>query len=438
MREVIGSNTAGVLGRGLRSSAQLARFVWLLGCAGAATDISSEPKGSMSGAGAGVAASSGGGASGTHAGPGGSAAGSSGAPLGGGSGTISAGNGGTISAGGSGTGVSGTSGGGSGGMAGGEPAAGTDGSAGSDGGDGGNGSTDPVSYPTLDANVIGAPMMITTGFTLAESPLWDHCGKQLLFVDVQGGTGSRGAILTMSPAGMGGVLLDGTNNTNGIAFDIDGSIIMSVMGDGGHLARRDKAGTVTNIEPAGGPNLHTPDDVTVRADGTIYFSDGDFYPIGNLLGSTSLLPVFILKPGATALENAGTVSGPNGIELAPGEKTLYVSAYGAGVVQKFAVADDGSLTKGDPLISGLDKNDSMCVDAAGNVYIGVSTGLQVVRPDGMKVKLIPIPSATTSCGFGGDDGKTLYITSWTTLYKVDAMPIPGNDWVVNKDRVPCN
>jgi sugar lactone lactonase YvrE len=438
MREVIGSNKAGALGRGLRSSAQLARFVWLLGCAGAATDVSSKPEGSTSGGGAGAAASSGAGASGTHAGPAGSAAGSSGAPLGGGSGTISAGSGGAITAGGGGTHVAGTSGDGGVGMGGSEPEAGTDGIAGSDGGDGGSGPVDPASYPTLDASAIGSPTMITTGFTLAESPLWDHCSKQLLFVDVQGGAGSRGAILTMSPDGMGGVLLDGTTNTNGIAFDIDGSIIMSVMGGGGHLARRDKAGTVTNIEPADGTNLHTPDDVTVRADGTIYFSDGDFYPIGNLLGSTSLLPVFILKPGATALENAGTVSGPNGIEFAPGEQTLYVSAYGSGVVQKFAVADDGSLTKGDPLISGLTENDSMCVDAAGNVYIGVSTGLQVVRPDGMKVKLIPIPSETTSCGFGGTDGKTLYITSWTTLYKVEGMPIPGNDWVVNKQRVPCN
>jgi sugar lactone lactonase YvrE len=115
-----------------------------------------------------------------------------------------------------------------------------------------------------------------------------------------------------------------------------------------------------------------------------------------------------------------------------------VSAYGSGYVVEFAVADDGSITKGDPLIGGLTSNDSMCVDAAGNVYIGVSTGLQVVRPDGSKVKLIPIGAKTTSCNFGGDDGKTLYITSWTTLYKIHEMPIPGQDWLVSKARQTCN
>ena len=82
----------------------------------------------------------------------------------------------------------------------------------------------------------------------------------------------------------------------------------------------------------------------------------------------------------------------------------------------------------------------MCLDAAGNFYVGVKTGLQVLRPDGTAVKLIPATntSGTTSCGFGGDDGKTLYITAWTSIWKVENMPIPGQDWLVNQTRVNCN
>lgn len=308
---------------------------------------------------------------------------------------------------------------------------------------GSGGSVAPVEYPMLQAEMIGAPTMVKNGFKLAESPLWDPCGKQLLFTDVQGGTGETGVIHTLSSSGELGVLAMNTTNANGIAYDVDGSLILSQMGGGGHLARRAKDGTITMIEPAGGPNLHTPDDVIVRSDGTIYFSDGDFYPIGNLLGFSSNLPVFMLKPGGTALVNGGMVSGPNGIELSADEKTLFVSAYGGGTIVKFTVAADGMITKDGNAVSGMTNPDSFCMDAAGNFYIGVQTGLQIARPDGMKLKLIPIPGSsgtrgTTSCNFGGEDGKTLYVTNWSAIFKIDAMPIPGQDWLVNKERVKCN
>jgi gluconolactonase len=139
------------------------------------------------------------------------------------------------------------------------------------------------------------------------------------------------------------------------------------------------------------------------------------------------------------LKNGGTVSGPNGIELSPDEMTLYVDGYSEGAVWPFAVAMDGSLTKAaSALATGLTSADSLCLDAAGNLYVGVSTGLQVLRPDGSMVKLIPVSArATTNCTFGGDDGKTLYITAWTDVFKVDNMPIPGLDWVVGMKRAKC-
>jgi sugar lactone lactonase YvrE len=95
------------------------------------------------------------------------------------------------------------------------------------------------------------------------------------------------------------------------------------------------------------------------------------------------------------------------------------------------------------VITGLSRTDSFCLDAAGNFYVGTGGGLRVFRSDASEVTLLAIPAGsptqgTTSCGFGGADGKTLYITNWSTLFRVEGMPIPGLDWQVNQARVDCS
>jgi gluconolactonase len=295
-------------------------------------------------------------------------------------------------------------------------------------------------YPILDQAMFGRPvdlgLRLTPALALAEGPLWDPCSHQLLFSDVEasliyalGADLGTGAAIEIFAAD--------TGNANGLAWDIDGSLILAQMGRSGHLGRLDRSGVISMIEPLGGPALHTPDDVTVRSDGTIYFSDGEFQPIGSL--TYGALPIYSLAPNGNVLVNGGSVRGPNGIEFSPDEKTLYVAAYFEGSVVKFAVAPDGTLTKGDAFARGLSYPDSLCLDAAGNMYVAVKTGLQVLRADGTKVTLLDATSSsgTTNCAFGGDDGKTLYITAWTKIYKLENMPIPGLDWQVNRARLGC-
>jgi gluconolactonase len=287
---------------------------------------------------------------------------------------------------------------------------------------------------------------VSDGYTLAETPLWVPCDHRLLFADVMGG-GGTGVIHALAADGTVSVFMSGTGNAAGLAFDIDGSLILAQMGGKpGHVARRDASGTLHQLDPPGAM-LHTPDDVVVRSDGTIYFSDGDYCPVGTKTGYYAKLPVYVIRPGSTELVNGGTVSGPNGLELSPDEQTLYVNGYGEGAIWPFHVAADGSLTKPDKaLVTGLTNPDGVCLDVAGNLYVAVNTGLDVLRPDGSKVKHLPIAntksscsstSGTTNCAFGGEDGKTLYVTNWTTLYAVQSMPIPGLEWLVNRERLKC-
>ena len=307
--------------------------------------------------------------------------------------------------------------------------------------DAGSMTADAVDMDAASADVPDSPLSVAglqptqiqknMRFGLAEGPLWDPCKHALLFADV-----TANVIYSLSTDDEIAVFARDTNNTNGFAFAPDGSLVLAQMAPPGHLARLDPSGQITTLD-TGPTALHTPDDVTVGSDGTIFFSDGEFPPIGSInLGS---LPVYALAPGASALEKLGTVGGPNGIELSPDEQTLYVNAYFEGSVIPFKRGPDGKLTKGKALITGLSNPDSMCLDAAGNLYVAVTSGLQVISPEGKRIGLIPVRSTqgTTNCTFGGDDGKTLYITTWTSLWKVTGMPIAGLDWQVNRERLGC-
>jgi gluconolactonase len=302
-----------------------------------------------------------------------------------------------------------------------------------------NGGLDPLSFARLEAAQLGTPKLVADTFTLAEGPVWDPCTKQLLFTDVE-----AQKIHTLSHDGAIGVYYEPSNYANGLAFDAQGRLMLAEMGggQGGRITRLDRAlnlEVLIDHDPACG-KLNTSDDLAVRSDGTIYFSD----PViahGNYLGfSLTAKPIYRLAPGSgeRMLVKEGQASLPNGVRLSPDEHTLYVVGYLEGRVRRFDVAADGSLSESAPLATGLSTPDSLCVDAAGNVYVGVSRGLSVLRPDGSAVALIPIPSSsgTTNCAFGGEDGKTLFITAWTSLWQLDAMPIPGNDWARNRD-MPC-
>lgn len=315
---------------------------------------------------------------------------------------------------------------------------------------------------------IGTPVLMSDQFYFTEGPVWDPTKGVLYFTDInatQGGT-TTGAIYQLTPPSTINVFLQPSGNVDGLGLDPSGKLLGA-----GFVSRsvwrlsdaktQDVLSPCTGVEggtcftpSAGTPTvLNTPDDVTVRADGVIYFTDPTFG--SNEQGFPELtLPLAgaqgvyrLTTDGVLHLEDS-TVEGPNGVNLSPDQKTLYVAYTLSGIVAKFDVAADGSLSNKTIFAQGLavtsdagtpTLDDSMCVDSGGNVYVATSTGLSVFDAAGTHLGTISVGGLlVTNCAFGGADQKTLFITARTlatlkgapplgggALYQIPNMPVPG-------------
>jgi len=201
----------------------------------------------------------------------------------------------------------------------------------------------------------------------------------------------------------------------------------------------------TLISMYNGKRFNSPNDITIRSDGTIYFTDPGFQaPSPNPQPNTG---VYMVKPGAsTATEIISTLSNPNGITLSLDEKALYVG-HGGGV-NVYAVNADGTIGTTATMVDGSNLNnnatDGMAIDCAGDLYIVrvnqhdldvVSFGGNAgsYNPNSAGTHLTTITGITsaqlTNAAFGGADHKTLFVTAQGTkptkgVYKL-TMPIPG-------------
>lgn len=174
--------------------------------------------------------------------------------------------------------------------------------------------------------------------------------------------------------------------------------------------------------------FNRPNDLVVNPrTGTIYFTDPWFsgsepdYPLGE-----EHQGVFrVSADGRTIVAEAMLKDKPNGIELSPDQRTLYVATRGPDVIHKFAVEEDGSLgPRADFVVIGQGRTmyaDGMAVDLEGNVY-GCTDGggIQVWSPDGKRYGTLPGTNGAKNASFGGAAGKTLFFVAGT---KLKSMPV---------------
>jgi len=308
-------------------------------------------------------------------------------------------------------------------------------------------------YPPLDFTAIGQPVLVSGAFYFTEGPVWDPKKGVLYFTDMnaQEGGSVGGAIYRLTLPDTIDVLLQPAGSADGLGLDPGGNLIAAgfVSRNAWRLSASNAMETLAPCPQGGGTcysgqEVNTPDDITSRSDGVLYFTDPTFGSGGQGF-PTQTLPlsgaqgVYRLTTDGVLHREDSTTSGPNGVNLSPDEKALYVAYTYAGEIARFDVAADGSLSHKTTFATGATIPDSMCVDAGGNVYVGTISGLAVYDPTGKHLGTIsPGGLIVTNCAFGGQDQHTLFITARTqatlsgappmgggALYQVANMPVPG-------------
>jgi gluconolactonase len=285
--------------------------------------------------------------------------------------------------------------------------------------------------PRLDALLPpGASLeRVSEGAEWAEGPVWDKSQDALLFSDVPSNAilrWKRGAGTTtfLSPSGYtGGARFAGREpGSNGLAFDREGRLTFCQHGDR-RIVRRERDGTITVLaDRYEGRRLNSPNDLTFKSNGDVYFTDPPFGLPGGFADPAKELPF----QGVYRLSNDGTltlltteVRAPNGIGFSPDEKTLYVANADPArpVWYAFEVRADGTLGPARIFHDGTawasggpGAPDSLKVDVSGNVWAAGPKGVYVFAPDGALLGGIETGVATGNCAFG-EDGSTLFVAA---------------------------
>ncbi|MEM7525289.1 MAG: SMP-30/gluconolactonase/LRE family protein [Pseudomonadota bacterium] len=281
--------------------------------------------------------------------------------------------------------------------------------------------------PVFNSYVLGnAPVkQLATGFDWVEGPVWFGDADRLLFSDIP-----NNKIMSWSPTGGAHVFRAPSNFSNGHTRDREGRLISCEHGTR-RVTRTELDGTVTVIaDRFEGKRLNSPNDVVVKSDGTIWFSDPHYGIKTNYEGfkAEQELPcnVYRVDPATGAMDAVLTdFNCPNGLAFSPDESRLYVADTGrifsddARHIRAFDVSAAGALSGGAVFhVVSPGVADGFRCDRLGNIWTSAGDGVHCLNPDGALLGKLLTPELVSNVCFGGRDKHRLFITATTSLYAV--------------------
>jgi gluconolactonase len=262
---------------------------------------------------------------------------------------------------------------------------------------------------------------VATGFGFTEGPVWDRKRAQLIWSDMKHDhmrcwSVERGVQTYRKPS----------NKANGNTYDAAGLLVSCEHGTS-RVVREEADGRLTVLASHWREReLNSPNDIVVKSDGAIYFSDPTFGRIREDVGIPRPLTldfrgVYRIAPDGELALLVDDFEQPNGLCFSLDEKLLYINDTPRKHIRVFDVRADGTIANGRLFgettgeLPGMP--DGMKIDSAGHVYCTGPGGIHVFDPDGRCLGVVMIPERPTNLAWGDADLRTLYITAQTSVYK---------------------
>ena len=287
---------------------------------------------------------------------------------------------------------------------------------------------------------------VASGFKFTEGPIWIHAGY-LLFSDIP-----NNVIMKWTPDGKVSVLMKPSGyrgtapfkgpepGSNGLTLDKQGRLTIAEHANR-RVTRREEDGKLTVLaERYEGKRLNSPNDVVYRSGGSLYFTDppyglptqSDNDPQKELrFNGVFRIPDALSHPPGAPPDDAKLQllikdpTRPNGIALSPDEKYLYIAVSDPAkkIWMRYELKPDGTVANGKVFFDATSSTeagspDGMKVDQKGNVYGTGPGGVWIFSPQGKHLGTIKPPEVPANCNWGDADGKTLYMTARTGLYRI--------------------
>ncbi|WP_299867240.1 SMP-30/gluconolactonase/LRE family protein [uncultured Roseobacter sp.] len=279
----------------------------------------------------------------------------------------------------------------------------------------------PQMHDIVDANA--TLEKVAGGFLFTEGPIWHPVEKHLTFSDIPGNEmfrlDAQGNVTSFrKPSHMG----------NGSTYDKEGRMLTCQHATSS-VVRTENDGTLTTLATHfDGKELNSPNDIVVRKDGLIYFTDPTFgrmeyYGVERELEMGAQGVYCVTPDGKTITRLADDFAQPNGLCFSLDHNTLYVNDTEHKHIRTFDITPDGSATGGGiwaevTVGEGEGHPDGMKIDSKGHVYCTGPGGVHVLTPDGETVGVIRMAEFTANFAWGGDDLTDLYFTSSTSVYRI--------------------